>query len=87
MDQLIEELKKQIIESLKLEDVSPADIDPAEPLFGGGLSLDSIDALDLIVMIEKHYGIQIENIEIGREAMESVNNMAEFITQHKKQDA
>ena len=58
MEELIVELKKQIIEVLNLEDVKPEDIDNDAPLFGEGLGLDSIDALELIVLMEKNYGIK-----------------------------
>ena len=67
MEQLIIELKKQIIEVLNLEDVQPEDIDNDAPLFGEGLGLDSIDALELIVMMEKVYGIKIKDPSAGKE--------------------
>ncbi len=84
MEELIEQLKKQIIEQLNLEDLEPDDIDPDEPLFGDGLGLDSIDALELIVLLEKQYGIKIENPKEGQKIFYSVRTMAEFITEHKK---
>ncbi len=75
-----EELKAKIIESLNLQDVTPEQIDNDAPLFGaGGLGLDSIDALELVVMLEKHYGIVIKDIEEGRPAFRSVRTLAEFI--------
>ena len=61
MEDLIEGLKAQIIEQLNLEDMSPINIDADDQLFGDGLGLDSIDALELIVLLEKHYGIKIED--------------------------
>ena len=84
MEELIEQLKKQIIEQLNLEDLEPDDIDPDEPLFGDGLGLDSIDALELIVLLERQYGIKIENPKEGQKIFYSVRTMAEFITDHKK---
>ncbi len=84
MEELIEQLKKQIIEQLNLEDLEPDDIDPDEPLFGDGLGLDSIDALELIVLLERQYGIKIENPKEGQKIFYSVRTMAEFITEHKK---
>ena len=60
MEELILELKQAIIEALNLEDVKPADIDDDAPLFGDGLGLDSIDALELIVLMEKRYGIKLQ---------------------------
>jgi acyl carrier protein len=84
MDQLIEQLKVQLIKQLNLEDMKPEDIDPDEPLFGEGLGLDSIDALELIVLLEKEYGIKIENPKDGQKVFFSLRTMAEFITEHQK---
>jgi len=75
-----EELKAKIIESLNLQDISPEQIDNAAPLFGtGGLGLDSIDALELVVMLEKHFGIVVKDMEEGRPAFQSVNTLVAFI--------
>jgi acyl carrier protein len=84
MEELVEQLKVQIIKQLNLEDIEPEDIDPDEPLFGEGLGLDSIDALELIVLLEKEYGIKIENPKDGQKVFFSLNTMAEFITEHRK---
>jgi acyl carrier protein len=73
------ELKSKIIESLKLQDVTPEQIDDDAPLFGTGLGLDSIDALELVVLLEKEYGIVIKDIEEGRPAFRSVRTLADFI--------
>lgn len=73
------ELKAKIIESLKLQDVTPDQIVDDAPLFGEGLGLDSIDALELVVMLEKHYGIVIKDIEEGRPAFRSVRALADFV--------
>ena len=79
MEELVLELNKQIIEVLNLEDVQPEDIDNDAPLFGEGLGLDSIDALELIVMMEKNYGIKIKDPSAGKEIFKSLNTMAEFV--------
>jgi acyl carrier protein len=79
MEELVLELKKQIIEVLNLEDVQPEDIENDAPLFGEGLGLDSIDALELIVMMEKNYGIKIKDPSAGKEIFKSINSMAEFV--------
>ncbi|WP_031530110.1 phosphopantetheine-binding protein [Dyadobacter crusticola] len=80
MDTLKEDLKKQIIEQLNLEDITPADIADDSLLFNDeGLGLDSIDALELIVLLEKYHGIQVTKPEEGKEAFKSVNTMAEYI--------
>lgn len=73
------ELKQRIIEALNLQDLTAEQIDDDAPLFGTGLGLDSIDALELVVMLEKHYGIVIKDIEEGRPAFRSVRTLADFI--------
>ena len=83
MEDLVLELKKDIIESLNLEDVKPEDIDADEPLFGSGLGLDSIDALELIVLMERKYGIKLKDPNKGKEVFKSVNVMAQFITDNR----
>lgn len=84
MEQLILELKQEIIKALNLEDVTPEDIDDDAPLFGGGLGLDSIDALELIVMIEKKYGIKLDSPSKSKEVFKSVATMAKFIAENRK---
>jgi acyl carrier protein len=84
MEQLVENLKVQIIQALKLEDVKPEDINENEPLFGEGLGLDSIDALELIVLMEKEYGIRVENANAAKSVFTSVKTMADYIAQNRK---
>jgi acyl carrier protein len=84
MDELIDKLKQEVIHQLNLEDISAEDIDPDAPLFGEGLGLDSIDALELIVLLEKNYGIKIEDPKDGKKIFFSIRTMAEYITVHKK---
>ncbi len=79
MEQLVEELKVKLIEQLNLEDIEPDEIDASGPLFGDGLGLDSIDALELIVLMEKDYGIKITDPNKGREVFSTINTMAEYI--------
>jgi len=79
MDALINELKTKIIEALKLVDLKPEDIDADAPLFGEGLGLDSIDALELMLLLEKSYGIKLKNPAEGKEVFKSVRTMAEYI--------
>ena len=83
MEDLVLELKKEIIEALNLEDITPEDIDNDAPLFGSGLGLDSIDALELIVLIEKKYGIKLKDPNKGKEAFKSINVMAQYITDNR----
>jgi acyl carrier protein len=79
MENLILKLKEEIIEVLNLEDVKPADIDENAPLFGEGLGLDSIDALELIVLSEKNYGIKLKDPSQGKEIFKSVKVLADYI--------
>ncbi|MDR1667171.1 MAG: phosphopantetheine-binding protein [Bacteroidales bacterium] len=81
---LMEQLKVQIIETLTLEDVKPEDIDSEAPLFVEGLKLDSIDALELILLLEKQYGIKIEDPKARREVLQSVSSMADRILKKEK---
>ena len=84
MDTLIEQLKQLIIEAVNLEDVTPEQIDPADPIFESGLGLDSIDALEIVVEVEAQYGIQIPDIEVGRQALASVNALAQYIRENSE---
>ena len=81
---LVGELKALIIKNLKLEDITPDDIDPAAPLFGSGLGLDSIDALELVVGLEKTYGIRIPDEDVGKEAFASVSALADYVLRNRK---
>ncbi|MDE6872347.1 MAG: acyl carrier protein [Bacteroidales bacterium] len=84
MEELIENLKKQIIEALNLEDLAPEEIDADAPLFGdAGLGLDSIDALELILILERDYGIKVAPGE-GKEVFKSVKTIADYITAHRQ---
>jgi len=83
MDDLINKLKTQIIEVLNLEDLDIDDIETEAALFNEGLGLDSIDALELIVLMEKEYGIKIEDPKKGKEIFYSVKTMADYITQNQ----
>ena len=78
-DRLCEFLKKMIIETLKIEDITVDDVENDEPLFREGLGLDSIDALELVVTIEKIFNIIIEDEDVGRKAFASINALAKFI--------
>ena len=79
MDELILELKNEIIKVLNLDGVTPEDIADDGELFGDGLGLDSIDALELIVLLEKNYGIKLKDPAQGKEIFKSIRTMAEYI--------
>jgi acyl carrier protein len=84
MEDLKITLKQQIIESLNLAGMTTTDIDDNAPLFGDGLGLDSIDSLELMVLLERKYGIKIEDAREGRKILSSVQTMAEYIQQNRK---
>ena len=83
MEDLKLELKGKIIENLNLEDIEINEIENNDPLFGDGLGLDSIDALELIVMLDKDYGIKLSDPKQGKIIFESVETMAKYITEHR----
>jgi acyl carrier protein len=82
VDALVEMLKTRIVECLNLDPSARDKMDPEAPLFGTGLGLDSIDALELVVMLEKHFGVRITNIDVGKRAFGSLNAMAAFIREN-----
>lgn len=84
MNELIQTLKEQIIDALNLEEITPADIDNDAPLFGDGLGLDSIDALELIVILDRHYGIKLANPAEGKEIFKSVNSIADYVAKNRQ---
>ncbi len=81
-DPLTTKLKQLIVDTLKLEDVTVDDIGDDEPLMGSGLNLDSIDALELVVCLEKQFGIKISNSEESRQALASVSTLVRYIREH-----
>ena len=83
MEALKQELKGKIIEVLNLEDISVADINDNDPLFGEGLGLDSIDALELIVLLDKDYGIKLVDPKEGKNIFKSIQTMADYITTNR----
>ncbi len=81
---LILKVKQMIIESLRIEDMSPEEIETDEPLFGEGLGLDSIDALQLVVAMEKDFGVVVPDAATGTKVFASVRSMADYIAEHTK---
>ncbi|OJY90205.1 MAG: acyl carrier protein [Sphingobacteriales bacterium 44-15] len=82
-EQLKQQLKEQIIKFLNLADKQPEDIKDDEPLFGDGLGLDSIDSIELIVLLSREYGINIQDPKEGRKVLVDINTMADYIAQHR----
>ncbi|MBS7321485.1 MAG: acyl carrier protein [Myroides sp.] len=83
MEALKLELKERIIDALNLEDITPADIQDNDPLFGDGLGLDSIDALELIVLLDKEYGIKLADPKQGKEIFQSIETMAQYVATNR----
>jgi acyl carrier protein len=83
MNELIHTLKEQIIDALNLEEITPADIDNDAPLFGDGLGLDSIDALELIVILDRFYGIKLANPAEGKGIFKSVSSIADYVAKNR----
>ena len=84
MDALIAELKQKVVEALNLEELSAEEINENTPLFGAdGLGLDSIDALELIVLLDKEYGIRLSDPKQGKEIFYSIATMADYIQKHR----
>lgn len=81
------DLKHQIIAQLNLKDLKPEDIGDDQPLFVEGLGLDSIDALELIVLLQQHYKIKLANAEEGQRVFHSVRTMAQYIREHAPESA
>lgn len=84
MEELIKELKEEIIEALNLEEMNPEDIDENDALFGDGLGLDSIDALELIVLLDKKYGIKLANPAEGKAIFKSIATIADYVSKNRK---
>jgi acyl carrier protein len=84
MEKLVQTLKEEIIEALNLVEMAPENIDEEAPLFVDGLGLDSIDALELTVLLEKKYGIKIKTAEEGKKILYSVRSMADCIIANSK---
>ena len=87
MEELINELRQKIIEALNLQDVSPSDIDADEQLVGGRLGIDSIDVLEMVMLVEKDYGLTIDNRDLGAKVFASVRALADFIHNPSSQPA
>ena len=83
MEALKLELKEKIIKILNLEDINPADVNDDDALFGDGLGLDSIDALELIVMLDKDYGIKLADPKEGKTILSSIETIAAYVTNHR----
>ncbi len=84
MEQLIQELKEHLIKELNLEEITPDEIDADAPLFGDGLGLDSIDALEIILILEKNYGVRLTNTTEAKPVFYSIRTLAEYVQKNRK---
>jgi acyl carrier protein len=87
MNDLIEQLKRQIIKALALEDVVPEAIDPDAQLVGGPLGIDSIDVLELVMLVEKEYGLVIDSKELGARVFTSLRTLADYVRERSARGA
>ena len=83
MKQLLQELKRKIVEELQLEDVTPDELSDETPFFDGGLGLDSVDLLILVALVDRDYGIQIFNRELGEKVFITLSTLAEYIEKNR----
>ena len=79
MEELKKQIKEMVVRDLKLQGIDPVEIDDDASLFEEGLGLDSLDAVELVVLVQKHFDVQIEDMDEGQAAFKSINTLAEFI--------
>jgi acyl carrier protein len=85
LEEIKSRLKKTMIEQLSLEDLEPSDIEDDGELFGEGLGLDSLDAVEIVVLLQRHFGVEIKTADQSREVFRSINTLARYILNHRNQ--
>ncbi len=78
------DLKEMIVHDLSLEDVNPVDIKDDEALFGEGLGLDSLDAVEIVVLLQRNFGIEVKNMDQGKEIFRSIDTIANYVYENRK---
>ncbi len=86
MDNLLQELKKKIVEELDLKDVTPNELADDTSFFDGGLGLDSVDLMFLVALVDRDYGVEIFSRELGEKVFTTLSTLAEYITKHQKKE-
>ena len=84
LDDLKQELKELLVENLSLEDITPAEIGDDTPLFGDGIGLDSLDGVEIVVMLQRHYGLDVKDMQKGKEIFQSINTLADYVMKNSK---
>ena len=84
LDELKQELKELLVENLSLEDITPAEIEDDTPLFGDGIGLDSLDGVEIVVMLQRHYGLDVKDMQKGKEIFQSINTLADYVMKNSK---